>query len=525
MVSVEPNNNTCSVFETITGASPGRLLRFVVGEDVSPRELTAADISAELADPFTALLLTPPFPRTADEVLAQIDLSTGAADSLGSAGQQSFLLGEGSQLAADAVDPGSRGMRFLVTRGTAPHGPELIISASHPQGGLVEVMAWDSASAGFNFYRNLDGGTTWVFAGNSKHALLPASRRKGPFESHPTGNLLMKELKLPWVHWDSFKVQIPDTVFDTGDVRRTHRWFLQKRGAEDLETSVVMPSIERWTAARFDQAIDSSGSVDSPGLVVEQMLTNATVNLVSSSRESGPLGAGQPIDLPPTFFVDADGLESVGLPVPPPLAVSADIYAASLARFEFRLDSRDGFQEPGDTHFAFVVPERAFEDIETTRQAMARGLISDRLAAALIMVDFPNPVFSLRRTGLLGFAPETATIAGGVSTFSDELAESIVAAAPSTPAGSAENEFAELWGAGDQWRTEFAARLAAYYQQIETRLATQEGFNDYVRLAEARRNRVRQMPIFEFPLLFAETNLDSAAELDMRADGTVNPIA
>ena len=41
-----------------------------------------------------------------------------------------------------------------------------------------------------------------------------------------------------------------------------------------------------------------------------------------------------------------------------------------------------------------------------------------------------------------------------------------------------------------------------------------------VRLAEARRDRVRLMPIFESPLLFARTNVPSRAR-EMRPDGTV----
>jgi hypothetical protein len=49
-------------------------------------------------------------------------------------------------------------------------------------------------------------------------------------------------------------------------------------------------------------------------------------------------------------------------------------------------------------------------------------------------------------------------------------------------------------------------------------LRTQAGFDDYVRLAEARRDRVRTMPIFESPLLFA--HVPSRAR-EMRPDGTV----
>ena len=72
------------------------------------------------------------------------------------------------------------------------------------------------------------------------------------------------------------------------------------------------------------------------------------------------------------------------------------MYQACLSQFDVRVsDGEHTFA--GDTHFVFVVPEPAFEDVLVLETLIALGILSDRLAAALLMVDFTNPVFSPRR--------------------------------------------------------------------------------------------------------------------------------
>ncbi|MDQ3983157.1 MAG: hypothetical protein M3271_10810, partial [Actinomycetota bacterium] len=295
-ITAEAGNNTCSVFSTVTGAPQGAVVRFVVGEDAQPKKMTPAQMKDELGDPFATLLLNEGiFPATGQEVLDAIDDKVDPDEPLGSKTQMSFVLGEGSQIPLpDATPSTNAGMRFLVSRGSGPKGPDLIISASRPDEAFVEVMAWDKKRKGFNYYRSVGSKGRWAFAGNSRHALSPPTKGKGPFEAHPSGNLVMKELRLPWVHWHSFTVNIFPDAFPKGDSRRKHPWFTKKLGAETCEVSVVMPSIRRWTAARLDQVIGANGAVADPARIVEQVVTSPTVNLASSTRESA--GAG-PLDL------------------------------------------------------------------------------------------------------------------------------------------------------------------------------------------------------------------------------------
>jgi hypothetical protein len=520
-------DESCNAFNRLGGLPPDSLSRFIVGLDRRPRPFTGDEAAAELGDPFAQLLLLRgTFPRTGEEALEQLAAAAPPGDPV-AAPATSFVLGEGSQLGPDAAP--FFGVRFVVATG-GPQGPDVLLSTSDPTSGFVELMAWDRVHGGFNFYRTVGDEGAWVFAGNSRHALSDPTQGKGPFESHPSGALLMKELEIPWTHWHSFEVAIDDTVFPDGDPLATHPWFLLagagglRRGAETLERGHAFPSMERWAKARFDRIVADGGTVDDPRRVMVQVLGTPTANLISTRMRSVAREADEIArTLPPSFFFSVEALTNppIGLTPPPPLLLPIDHYRASLDRFAFTVTDGNGVDRPGDTTFAFFVPHRAREDDEALRAAIAVGLITPRLAASLLMVDFANPVFSERREALLAHVPATATIAGGTSTFSQEMADAILAAAPGTPEGSPEREFADRWAVGEDFVGPFSMLLQDYVAAVSARLATSEGFDDYVRLAESRRNRVRQMPIGrESDILFATTTIDDA-ERAMQPDGTV----
>jgi hypothetical protein len=382
-------------------------------------------------------------------------------------------------------------------------------------------MAWDLAVGGFNFYRTVGTSSAWVFAGNSRHALTAPTRDNGPFESHKSGHFLMKELKFPWVHWDSPAAKVIPSIFAEENLL-DHPWVANRDpgGAYTLEDNVAKPAIQRWTKARLE-ALISGTSEETPRRILEQVLTTLTVNLASSktSSVSAVNGAALEIDLPDTFFADSDALSGVlGLAPSPQPFVPSSVYAASLSTFEVHLTDDDQFQRPGDTHFAFVVPERAFEDTDTLRQAIEQGILSRRLAACLLMVDFPNPIFSQKRQQLLEHVPDIAL--GQGDDFSQDVADAIRSSAAATQPGTAEHEFAQRWDAGENFEAPFNTLLQNYYTSFGERLRTQEGFDSYMRLAEARRDRVKAMPITESPMLFSRTNFPSGERI-MLTDGTV----
>lgn len=515
-------DTSCGVFFGLGGLDPTAINRFVVGEDTAPRTLTTEEATAELGDPFaTLVLLQGSFPRTGQAVADALGQAAPAGDPLRGK-VQPFVLGEGSQLPPGAS--ADRDMRFVVAIGGGQDGPDVIISVFDPLGNDVELMAWDRVRGGFNYYRTVGEEAAWVHAGNSRHALSDPTQGKGPFESHASGALLMKELNFPWNNWQSFKATVDGaTAFEAGDPRRDHPWFTGVQGADRCELSVAKPAIERWGRARFDRIVADGGTVQDPARILLQIVGTPTVNLISSDAVSSAPGPGG-VTLPPSFFVSAGALMDVpfGLDVAPAFTVPTDVYEKTLKSFAFALDDGNGFHQRGDTHFAFFVPERAHEDDVALREAIRIGLVTPRLAAALLMVDFPNPIYSERRERLLAHVPASATIAAGASTFSQEMADAILAAAPGTPDDSPEREFALRWAVGEDFTAPFNALLAAYFAAVAAQVTTQAGFDAYARLAESRRRRARaSTPIVrEFPLLFPQTTIPDGAR-GMSPDGTV----
>lgn len=278
--------------------------------------------------------------------------------------------------------------------------------------------------------------------------------------------------------------------------------------------------MQRWTTASLG-ALVAGQSDETPRRVIEQLLTTLTVNLASSNTSSAAdsTGSADRVDLPDTFFVDSAALSGVlGLASPARPFVSAALYAKSLQTFSVHLTDDNQFDRPGDTHFAFLVPERAFEDTETLRQAIELGIVSERLAACLLIVDFANPVFSESRAQLLQHVPDTPF--DSQTDLSQEVADAIRASAAAQEPGSPEHEFSQRWDAGEDFKAPFNALLQAYYDAFSERLTSEDGFNSYLELAESRRDRVKAMPIAESPMLFSRWDIQ-ARERRMRTDGTV----
>jgi len=522
--SAKSVDTSCAAFRRLPPEAlrPNALHRFVVGEDTELNVPTPEQAAAELGDSFaTLLLLRGVFPRTAGQVLEELDRATAAADPLRTG--FIFLLGEGSQFPmSTATAAVQRRLRFVVARGVGNEGADVLVSAFHPDEGDVELMAWDHVHGGFNFYQSVGRSSSWVFAGNSRHAVSDPTQGKGPFESHLSGTFVMKELRFPWLHWHSKAANILPSVLPQDPPLVGHPWVTDKnpQGADVCEIAVAKPGVLRWTKARFQQLLGNDGVLADPRRILAQVVGTPTVNLVTSNKESRVAAAGEPVVLPQTFFVDSEGLtEVLGFPAPPRFAVDGGLYLQNLRSFGTRLEDRQGFRRPGDAHFAFAVPERAFEDQAVLRAALGAGLLTRRLAACLLMTDFPNPIFSPRRAALLAHVPVSAVVRDGTSTFSEEFGDAISAAAPGTPQGSPEREFAERWDRGEDFPS-FAAELSGYYAAVTERLRTQQGYDDYVRLAESRRALVRRMPIFESPLLFPTTDVPPR-ERGMRADGSV----
>ncbi len=486
------------------GAGDDTVSRFILHLDAEPVLLDDAALATELNDHLAGRLFSAGiFPNTAGELLQALE----QVDPSGPLSQHGFfLVGEGSQLPADVE--ADRNMRFLVTVGRGPEGAEMLVSAFHPDESIVEVMAWDHQRGGFNYYRTMQGSNAWVFAGNSAHALVAPTRGSGPFESHVNGNAVMKELKEPWVHWHSPLAAVPASSLAAQGLDR-HPWVgrLDPGGAYTLENVAVKPAIRRWSAARA-AAIAAGSSVETPARMLEQLTETLTANIFSSRTtfDSAVGGSTPQIDLPSTFFVDEGMLELVGLPRPPRFLVSASVYAQTVEALDVTITDGRLFTRSSDTHFAFVVPERAFEDVATIQAGLTAGLFTPRLIATLLMVDFPNPIFSVRRSTLTRYLA-LVDWTGAAEADSDAVADAILNASAAANDATAEAEFARNWAEGDNFLAAFGERLAAYYGAVTAALASPESFAQIYRLAESRRGAMELMPIAESRLLFPRSNV------------------
>jgi len=277
------------------------------------------------------------------------------------------------------------------------------------------------------------------------------------------------------------------------------------------------------TVARIADVMQGAIVTDAP-ILLRPLFETTTINFSSSLQTSER--RTPTLDLPSRFFLNFDVLSTVlGLNMSPfTTVVQRTLYTNTLTKFAFRL--QDGaFIRQGDTHFAFFVPEPAQEDVAAIQQLLAQHVITLHFAISVLMVDFPNPVFSMARSRLLQYVPATGNIQNGRSDLAERTAQAIVQAAPTQPVESPERQFVALWNLSpNQLQKEAEKRIKHYLDAVQQRLKTQVGLDDYTRLAEARRQQFATtfVNLNEFPLLLPKTNLPSTV-LQMHADGTVSP--
>ena len=161
---------------------------------------------------------------------------------------------------------------------------------------------------------------------------------------------------------------------------------------------------------------------------------------------------------PDTFFLNANLLagggfaQSEGLGIGEArqfarlLQLQPAEYRAVVERFRTRLGDR-----PGDTHFAWFVPEASHVDNALVDILIRRGVITREFAAAVLAIDVETPVFSTARESLLKFvppqfrfkpkAPEDVPVA-----HPDELTKAVITRvqAANPVAGSPEAQFLTL---------------------------------------------------------------------------------
>jgi hypothetical protein len=248
------------------------------------------------------------------------------------------------------------------------------------------------------------------------------------------------------------------------------------------------------------------------------------VNLISADVASASVEGDSKLKLPVTFFVNSDALLN-RLEIDADIThvtVAGSLYHDSLREFDFAL-RQGAFQQSGDTHFAFLVPEAAYEDLAVLDRLLKHGVVSPRLAACLFMVDYPNPIYSPRRQALARHVPASAGRTATGWNLEAALVANIQAVSAGLPADSPEREFLSYWDLGDgSWKPHFQQLIESYFAALQRRANSREGFFDFVRLAESRRRQFRRLPLAEFDLTVPRTNIpENSPNQFMRADGMI----
>lgn len=516
---------------------PNTLYRHVLGVDTDARPMTGEDL-AGLEDPFGRLLRSgKPFPLTLRQTLASVDALTGTPEELPR--QLVFLVADGGHVPwSPETATLERAFRFAVARGSGDFS--VLISSStaidrEDNNAFLQVIGWDAAHAVFHYYQRLDG--TFFWAGMSPHALEKGSRGKGPFDSHVNGSLVMKELRSPWIHWHAPLAGINPEAFEPGDPLIAEPIFQNRSTAERLEIEIVRPGVRKWNEARVQNVLKAVAAGQPWRNIhhfLRQAVTDTTVNLITSETASRLVTDNMEFRLPITFFLNTDTLFGT-LELEPEdlgegISIPGRIYRDCILRYDVhRTDGR--LRLEGDSHFAWMTPEPAFEDTHLVEEMTRGGLLTDRFVAGITMIDFTNPVFSPCRASLLTYVPREAEGADVAADLENRFVKAIEEAVAADPekrfAGrpdSPEQQFLAFWNAAD-WRAESTDRIAEYLRRLETNRQDAGIVDGWFRLAEHRRRRFRKRPLAEFSLTTPRTNIPlDAAPLAMTPDGIVVPL-
>jgi len=151
--------------------------------------------------------------------------------------------------------------------------------------------------------------------------------------------------------------------------------------------------------------------------------------------------------------------------------------------------------------FAVPIIEPGLEDYQGVVQLASEDdtvrLLPKKAIAAMLMVDFWNPMYSLKRSQLMQYLPDKATLqVDPANPKTYDVLPKFVANVKASPLAnvkeSAEYEILQLLDEPGKWATTFTDRVNAYVQRIHDRLGaggeeTQMAVGEYMVLAEGRR--------------------------------------
>jgi hypothetical protein len=518
----------------------GKIYRYIAGIDQCVTPMTDRDIAKTLNDPFaTAILRKGSFPNSIDAISTAI-LGSGL-----NLQEANYLVGEGSQIPTTiASREAPRNLRYVLTWGDA----QIFLSAA-PGGNssVLQVISWNPQVKKYNFYefREQQGKTSgtstkvWSWAGDSAMAQTMAqtgqSIEHGCFDCHHNGVVIMKELNRPWNNWKSELASVSALVVPSAVAQE--KFFENLSDANELEMVVrggFQTYYKNWLEERFKTQGDITQLSD-VNQMLRHIITNTTVNLTSTQIQSNGANTSPPNSdisgIPNDFFLWDSALRAVlGLSYTiPPITLKRQDYDNYLSTHNFKLvqsnhkkpDGSPLYEQNGSTYFSFFIPVPAAEDLLMLKRIRSNKIVTDKFIAALLMVDFKNPVFSKKRSSLQQYANliPTGTITSGVSSVPTDFAAKVRTAAAGQPTCdptnldkcTAEQQFLKTWDIPDnQWKTVAQEQIQSYLDEFKT-IATIDQLDQLMRTSVKRQREFQSWkPISnldEFSLLLPKTDI------------------
>jgi hypothetical protein len=536
--------------------TPQVFYRFVTGIDTCMQPLSSQE-QAQLNDPYAVMLKknqkgAGPWPNSVAAVVSAVGVIPNIQP------QVSYVLGEGSQVPPSVTPTTSnRNLRYVVTWLMSGGSTPVVFLSSRPdstQPIFLQVIGYDATKKAFNYYQYVsnsdvvpgDPGTvqTWSYAGDSSNAFNSATTGQACFACHRNGGLNMKELQVPWNNWSSQLALIPPT--NVPAAMTTDPLFVNAQGADQLELVTFQPIMNQYMTDMVSSSI-SNGQVSQVSTLLRRLVTNTTINFRSSQVQSRP-SAFPPLNIPSTLVLNDELLGSTGIGLGytvPPLNVSTSTYNGLVSSRNYNLingpNSRPPiYKWPGDNFFSFFYPEPAFEDVAAVTQLWTQNVIAKPFAASVLMVDYPNPVFSLVRDTLLQYSSQLSTGKADGTDIPNQFAALVSKAAASQPVCNstdltkctAEQQFVAYWTMAQKpnWQTAFVNVLNPYLAAVGTRMGTPAGVADYMTLTTSRQEQFQNYPgicnLYEFDLFLpcnSEVSLDFSKFYTMNSDGTISP--
>ncbi len=427
-------------------------------------------------------------------------------------------------------------------------------SEDFPDVQSIEALGWDRQRGRYNYYKLDQQGTlgrrSWKFRNSSIQAdlLEPAQRTGTCLQCHVNGAPVMKELALPWNNWHSGSDEA-DYLKSSWPVGRNPRISKALKRAEELETDVIVPAINRFNTVRIEESLahDQSGNllldaegrqqvIDSQRLL-RPLFVTTEVNLISSNQQVGSLhpfssfstpGPFSAVAIPNSFFLNANLISGDNPSVKQGLNITESLKFNDIAQVkpdEYRqLVNESGVKlgdSPGDTNFAWFVPEPSHVDNNMIEQLITQGIVTPEFVAAVMAIDLETPILSSAREELLQFVPpqfsfqplESGTNPFELKRHPDDLTQQVIAALENKnpPKDSPAGQFLEILKSDEPLEI-LGERVEAYRSRIDQNLnqlgpeARQAELKRLYDLAIARRQAVKQDRVLaaldEFGLLF-----------------------